>query len=72
VPTDLWEGARRLPYFYVRGGWVVCPQCALWLHEDGDAHELVPQYATLRSLMCCKCGVLLGPINQAEVEASDE
>jgi hypothetical protein len=71
VPTDLWEGARRLPYFYVYGpgGWIMCAQCAL--EHRGD-EQLVAQYTTLRSLMCCRCGILLGPINKAETEGNDE
>jgi hypothetical protein len=76
--TDLWEGARRLPYFYTVAvqqsdsrilesdppkEWVFCTQCAL---EHRGEDELKPQYTTLRSLMCCRCGILMGPINRAE------
>lgn len=69
--VDLWEGARRLPYFYTyvddTKEWVLCPQCAL---EHQGEENLTAQYTTLRSLMCCRCGILMGPINRAE--ASNE
>lgn len=69
----LWEGARRLPYFFtwVEAGaiprtWIMCPQCAL---EHQGEEQLAPHYTTLRSVMCCRCGILMGPINMAEMEA---
>ena len=71
MPTNLWKGARRLPYFYTVLGDnnIVCPQCAL---EHLGAEELEPRYVAARSLMCCRCGILMGPINKAESEATDE
>jgi hypothetical protein len=81
MTRGLWEGARRLPYFFtvkttavvpegnegltkdVQEDWIFCPQCAL-----AHAPEAEPHYVTLRSLMCCRCGVLMGPINKAETE----
>ena len=85
--ADLWDGARRLPYFFTyrttefvpEGNeglsredvkeWVLCPQCALE-HVGDDL--LSPQYTTLRSVMCCRCCIVMGPINKAEMEATDE
>lgn len=70
--TDLWEGARRLPYFFTvhtqepddsESEWIMCPQCAM---EQRDTGRLTAQYTTLRTLMCCRCGILMGPINRAE------
>lgn len=69
--ADLWEGARRLPYFFTRsrpGGdpWILCPQCAL------EQIEKLPQslrafYALNRQVMCARCGILIGPMNDEEM-----
>jgi hypothetical protein len=83
MARGLWEGGRRLPYFFTytadeygatdgdvkQREWVLCPQCAL--EHVGD-HLLAPHYTTLRSVMCCRCCIVMGPINQAEMEARDE
>lgn len=75
----LWEGARRLPYFFTQEAemvwpvsektevreFIFCPQCAL--EHQGD-EKLKPHYTTIRSVMCCRCGILMGPINKAEME----
>lgn len=84
---DLWEGARRLPYFFTYSTtetvpegnegltkeeakrWVLCPQCAL---EHVQDEKLTTHYTALRSVMCCRCGIVMGPINKAEMEAGDE
>jgi hypothetical protein len=66
----LWEGARRLPYFFsldeeVLGGQpVLCPQCAL---EHVGQEQLRAHYAVNRSIMCIRCGILIGPINDEEM-----
>ncbi len=64
----LWEGARRLPYFFAFGvgaaRYVYCPQCAL---EHVQDVSLIPHYTTIRSVMCCRCGILIGPINEEEM-----
>ncbi len=75
---SLWEGARRLPYFFtIAGGWeggeadfVLCPQCALEHVEEPE--PLIARYTTIRSVMCCRCGIVMGPINKAEMEADGE
>lgn len=72
----LWDGARRLPYFFAyREGfrtdekeWVLCPQCAL---EHVQDEKLTAHYTTLTSVMCCRCGIVMGPINQAEMEKAE-
>jgi hypothetical protein len=66
----LWEGARRLPYFFSceeegQPAWVVCPQCALQYVGDD---RLTPIYTASRSFMCARCGILVGPINEEEAE----
>lgn len=80
---SLWEGARRLPYFYTYPveecgadglgvtirPYVVCPQCAL---EHVQDEKLEPHFTTIRSVMCCRCGIVMGPINKAEMEADGE
>jgi hypothetical protein len=60
----LWEGARRLPYFYSYEQFVVCPQCAL---EHVQDEKLTPHYHINRSAMCARCGILVGPINEEEM-----
>lgn len=72
APAGLWTGARRLPYFYtlpsaIGDNTVVCPQCAM--EYQGD-ERLSAQYTVVRSVMCVRCGILMGPINESE--ASDE
>ena len=69
----LWEGARRLPYFWSYGTpdgagdrMVVCPQCALDKIENAP-ETLRAHYAANRSIMCARCGVLIGPINKEEM-----
>jgi hypothetical protein len=73
MADSLWEGSRRLPYFYTylfeEKEWVLCPQCAL--EHVGD-YLLAPRFTTLRSVMCCRCCIVMGPINKAEMEATDE
>jgi hypothetical protein len=71
--ADLWDGARRLPYFFTvdddpreNRAWIFCPQCALQHINNGD--RLAAHYTTLRSVMCCRCGIVMGPINKAETE----
>lgn len=68
----LWEGARRLPYFYSWGDSdstkraVICPQCALE-HIEREPEMLQAHYAVNRSIMCGRCGILIGPINDEEL-----
>ncbi len=79
MSSSLWPGARRLPYFFtflqaaeigdIEKEWVLCPQCALEHIQDIN---LTPHFTTLRSLMCARCSIVLGPINQAEMEADSE
>lgn len=66
-----WEGARRLPYFFSHGAdnietrKVVCPQCVLTVIV-GDPEHIRPHYHVNRSVMCGRCGILIGPINDEE------
>jgi hypothetical protein len=66
----LWEGARRLPYFFTwehgeGPRYILCPQCAL---QHADAPErLEAHYHVSRSVMCARCGILLGPTNDEEM-----
>lgn len=69
----LWEGARRLPYFWSYGQpagdgmrSVVCPQCALEQIEK-EPEMLRAHYAVNRSVMCSRCGILIGPISDEEM-----
>jgi hypothetical protein len=71
--VTLWEGARRLPYFYSWGDpdssttrSVICPQCALE-HIEKDPEMLQAHYAVNRSIMCGRCGILIGPTNDEEM-----
>jgi hypothetical protein len=80
---SLWEGARRLPYYFsypqemlfpMSGDtyveqFVLCPQCSL---EHVGEEKLTAHYTTLRSVMCARCAILMGPINKAEMEADSE
>jgi hypothetical protein len=69
----LWEGARRLPYFFSYGQpgggqrrSVICPQCAIEQFEK-DAEMIRAHYSVNRSIMCARCGILIGPINDEEM-----
>jgi hypothetical protein len=69
----LWEGARRLPYFWSYGDpervgrrEVVCPQCALEQIEKAP-QMLRAHYAVNRSIMCARCMIVIGPINDEEM-----
>ena len=67
-----WEGARRLPYFYSTGPNnlerrpIVCPQCILYVVLE-DPEDLRGHYHVSRSVMCGRCGILIGPINEEEI-----
>jgi hypothetical protein len=67
----LWEGARRLPYFFssveeVLGGKAVfCPQCVL--ESLPEQRKVTAHYHVNRSVMCVRCGILIGPINDEEM-----
>ena len=68
---ELWEGSRRLPYFFSYGHddsskrAVLCPQCSL---EHVDAPEMLrAHYHVSRSIMCVRCGILIGPVNEEEM-----
>lgn len=71
--SNLWEGARRLPYFFSYGGntshsprrAIMCPQCVL--ERLADHEMLQPHYHVSRSVMCSRCNILIGPINDEEV-----
>lgn len=85
--SGLWQGARRLPYFFtytttetipwgneglfreIPKEWVLCPQCAL---EHAQDERITARYTTIRSAMCCRCGIVMGPINQSEMEAGED
>ena len=69
---SLYEGARRLPYFWSWGNAesgkraVLCPQCALE-HTEKDPEMLQAHYAVNRSIMCGRCGILIGPTTDEEM-----
>ncbi len=77
----LWDGARRLAYFFTYAveepatdgagmttkEYVLCPQCTL----EHQGEFLTAYYTTLTSVMCCRCGIVMGPINQAEMEKAE-
>jgi hypothetical protein len=70
---ELWEGARRLPYFFSceqpeREGRraVMCPQCSLE-HLEKEPEMLRAHYSVNRSVMCRRCGILIGPMNDEEM-----
>jgi hypothetical protein len=70
---ELWEGARRLPYFFSYGQpegngrrAVMCPQCCLE-HIENEPEMLRAHYCVNRSVMCGRCGILIGPANDEEV-----
>jgi hypothetical protein len=71
--VTLWEGSRRLPYFWSYGQpngagqrSVICPQCVLE-HVEKDPEMLRAHYAVNRSIMCARCGILIGPITNEEM-----
>lgn len=71
--AELWEGARRLPYFFSYGHPdgagsrdILCPQCALE-HADVKVEKLRAHYHADRTLMCARCGILIGPISNEEM-----
>ncbi len=67
-----WEGARRLPYFFTWGQpgvsgqrAVLCPQCAQeHIHEP---EMMQAHYYVNRTLMCGRCGILIGPAGEGEM-----
>jgi hypothetical protein len=69
---SLWEGARRLPYFFSYGPddstkrAVMCPQCVLE-HIEDEPEKIKAHYQIDRSVMCGRCGILIGPINEEEM-----
>ena len=70
---ELWEGARRLPYFFSWGAphetggrrTVLCPQCAL--ENVDDPEYMRAHYHVSRSVMCVRCSILIGPVNEEEM-----
>ncbi len=68
--VTLWEGARRLPYFFSYGPMpsqkraVLCPQCAL--EHANEPEKMLAHYTAERTVMCVRCGILIGPINEEE------
>lgn len=67
---SLWEGARRLPYFfsYASGTGkqaVMCPQCVL--EHMNEPERLTAHYNIDRTAMCVRCGILIGPIEEEEL-----
>jgi hypothetical protein len=62
---ELWEGARRLPYFFTWQSWILCPQCVL--QRVIDNVPPVPHFHVSRSVMCARCSIVIGPINDEEM-----
>jgi len=73
----LWDGVRRLPYFFAFGEpsedkprTILCPQCALE-HVERDPNRVHAYYHVSRSIMCARCGIVIGPINKEEQVSYD-
>lgn len=69
----LWEGARRLPYFFSYGQpngdarrSVLCPQCALQ-PMSAEPEMLQAHYSVNRTVMCARCSIVIGPASDAEM-----
>lgn len=72
MSAHLWEGSRRLPYFFSYGQpdgegrrAVLCPQCVL-VHVEKEPQYVQAHFHISRSVMCGACGILIGPINEEE------